>query len=165
MEILNLRKTKNGYLINGHIETIPNDENWLKAKQWVESKKELMPEATLHLLKLNKVNKIKQNCTAKKPLEIEVKLLDNTIENITFVGGDESASAIRGAIDLAKLLNEDYCKIWDINKKTWEISFEQTAIIMQKIAHKYREETYQKNDKIQEILNCTTIEELENVEC
>jgi len=46
MEILNLRKTANGYLINGTTETIAGDGNYQNALDWDESGKEVMAEYT-----------------------------------------------------------------------------------------------------------------------
>lgn len=43
IEILNLRKTKDGYLANGYIPLLPNDEQVFK---WVKDKKEVMPMFT-----------------------------------------------------------------------------------------------------------------------
>ena len=58
IEILNLRKTQNGYLINGLIETIPSDANYNNALKWVNDGKEVMSVYTEQdILNINKPNK------------------------------------------------------------------------------------------------------------
>jgi len=46
IEILNLRRTANGFLINGIHETAPGDENYQNALAWETSGKEVMPTYT-----------------------------------------------------------------------------------------------------------------------
>jgi len=46
IEILNIRKTVNGFLINGLTETIDGDENWKNVQKWIDDKKEVMIEFT-----------------------------------------------------------------------------------------------------------------------
>lgn len=43
IEILNLRKTKNGYLANGHIDLLGNDAQVI---QWLKDGKEVLPMFT-----------------------------------------------------------------------------------------------------------------------
>lgn len=107
----------------------------------------------LEELKTTKINEVK-DIDEKAPV---------TINDITFNGGDSSASAIAGAVQLAQTLGETGVKLWDINNIIVVYTFEEAMTISAQIAKAYRDTQLAKYEKIAEINACTTIEELEGV--
>lgn len=87
-----------------------------------------------------------------------------TINDITYNGGDSSASAIAGAIQLAQTLGETTVKLWDINNVIREYTFEEAMNVFTQIAKSYRDAMLKRQDTIMAINACTTIEELETIE-
>jgi len=92
---------------------------------------------------------IKEENKANNPLTLSVEVY-GTLEplDITFNGGDSSASAIKGAIDFAQMMEETTVTLWDINNINYEFDFDTATTIMASIAHKYRDEMFLRNEKI-----------------
>lgn len=84
-----------------------------------------------------------------------------TVNGTSVLGGDSSASAIAGAVQLAQSLGEAEVKLWGINNNISTYTFEEAMNISAKIAKAYRDTQLAKYEKIQEVNACTTIEELE----
>lgn len=122
----------------------------------------------MFLLDLNKVkqaqiNKIKQDCTSEENVLIDIELLDGTQKEVTFKGGDSSASAINGGVLSEQQSGKASVKIWDINKKNWEVSINEGIEIASIIANVYMLKQYHRNDLITRINEASTIDEIENV--
>lgn len=111
------------------------------------------PIKTLEELKTTKIN--------------EVKAIDEkasvTINDITYNGGDSSASAIAGAVQLAQALGELDVKLWDINNTIATYTFDEAMAISAQIAKTYRDTQFAKYEKIVEINACATFAELDAV--
>ena len=112
--------------------------------------------------KANKINEIKQDCTANDPVSLSVIFKDATTKNITFNGGDSSAAAISGAIELATTLGETQVALWDSNNIVHTgISFDEALSISVSIAKKYRDDMIKRQGLLNQIDAATTKEELE----
>ena len=135
---------------NGELYTFTDLEQaeWL-AQQPTQA--ELEAQAITDL-KVQKINSIELNPLAQV-----------TINGITYNGGDSSASAIAGAVQLAQALGELDVKLWDINNTIATYTFDEAMTISAQIAKTYRDTQFAKYAKIAEINSCTTIEELEAV--
>lgn len=110
---------------------------------------------TLEELKDLAIEQVKANSTAMSPV---------TINDITYNGGDSSASAISGAIQLAQGLGETDVKLWDVNNTIRTFTFEEAQTVAAQIAKAYRGAKFDDYQKIVTIKACTTIEELEAIE-
>jgi len=62
-----------------------------------------------------------------------------SFKNTFFKGGDESASAIAGAVTLANALGETKVNIIDINDKSIELTFDEALILSASIAKQWRD--------------------------
>ncbi len=106
----------------------------------------------------------------KEKLITEIKLRYNNLatapvliesENLTFNGGDASASAINSSISMDEMQGLTETKIWDVSNVVHTFSIDVAKGIAFQIANKYRETMYEKQNKLTEINNCVTIDELE----
>ena len=86
-----------------------------------------------------------------------------TIEGITYNGGDSSASAISGAVQLSQTLGESKVKLWDVNNVIREYTFKEAQLIAAQIAKVYRDAKYEVYQTIEELRNCSSVEELETL--
>lgn len=117
---------------------------------------------TLDEAKESQSFKIKQDCTANDPVSLSVTFKDATTKNITFNGGDSSAAAISGAIELATALGETEVALWDSNNIVHTgISFDEALSISVSIAKKYRDDMIKRQGLLNQIDAATTKEELE----
>jgi len=96
-------------------------------------------DAYLETLKSKKVQDILDNTNLKIPV---------TIGLYTYNGGDSSAAAIFGAINLAQSLLETTVGIWDINDVTRQYSFNDAMEIAKTIGQDYRTKAFARNDRI-----------------
>lgn len=108
----------------------------------------------LEELKTKEINIVTTNSTASDQV---------TYNEVTYNGGDSSASAINGAIELAQNLGEADVRLWDINNIIRTYTFEEATTIAAQIAKAYRDAKYNDYQKIEAINACTTIEELEAI--
>ena len=113
-----------------------------------------IPPPTFEELKSSAISNISSNSTAMSPV---------TIDGITYNGGDSSASAISGAVQLSQTLGETKVKLWDINNIIREYTFEEAQLIASQIAKVYRDSKYEVYQTIEELNNCSSIEELETL--
>jgi len=97
--------------------------------------------------KEQQIRDLKANCTAYEP----VTLLVNGV-NITFNGGDSSASAISGAVELSQSLGETTVGIWDVNNKIHTLTLEEAFEVAKAIALKYRTDMYNRQQQITAIM-------------
>lgn len=106
--------------------------------------------------KPQKVTEINNSNPANNPVTLTVNS-----QSITFNGGDASASAIVGAVDLAQKLGETSVKLWDIENVMRDFSFDDAMLISASIAKVWRDAMYERNNKLLAVKNATTSEELE----
>ena len=99
------------------------------------------------------IQNIKDNCTANNPVTLNVTDINNTELQVTFNGGDSSASAISGAITLAQSLGETSVGIWDIDNKITYYSFDMALLISKTIAKVWRDKMFERQNQIQEVIN------------
>ena len=88
IEILNVRKTTTGYLINGYIECMEGDVNYPDVLKWIDDKKEVMPLYTYEeitkeeiLIKVQKAKKYLDETDHKFGTDYTLKE-DETLEDI-----------------------------------------------------------------------------------
>ena len=79
--------------------------------------------------------------------EFKIKYLEAankifTYKNNHYKGGESSASAIAGAINLAQALGESNCKIVDANDKSHDLTFGSAATLSASIAKQWRDTFY-----------------------
>ena len=106
---------------------------------------------------VDKINTIKSfyKAYAKEPV---------TVNTVTYNGGDSSASAIKGAIDLAQLNGEFDVTLWDIDNVLHKnISFMDALTIVQTIATQYRNRMFERCMKLAEANAATTQAELDAI--
>lgn len=72
---------------------------------------------------------------------VEVTIPEGTF---TFVGGEGSAAAINGAVDLAEVLNEPTVLITDVTKQARELSHASARIVAANIAKSWRDAFFKK---------------------
>lgn len=120
-----------------------------------------IPSKTLTELKQEKIIEISQNNPANNHVTIDVDLANGTQTTLTFNGGDASAAAIKGGIELAQNLAETTVKVWDIKNKIYEFTFEEALVISATIGATWRNYMYERNNKLEAIENAATLEELE----
>jgi hypothetical protein len=111
-------------------------------------------QVKLKIMKIEKAKEIKQ-ANSFAPVEVN---------GVMYNGGDGSASAIAGAVELAQALGETEVKLWDVNNIIATYTFEEAMNISAQIAKTYRDTQFAKYEKIAEINACTTIEELDAIE-
>ncbi|NQY22838.1 MAG: hypothetical protein HRT41_02310 [Campylobacteraceae bacterium] len=100
---------------------------------------ELIPKKTItELLKEVKEKKIAEF----KIIYLEAANKDFIYKSNSYKGGESSASAIAGAINLAQALSESNCKIIDSNDEPHELTFESAAILSASIAKEWRDTFY-----------------------
>lgn len=109
-----------------------------------------------NMTKSQKTTEINNNNPAYNPVTLTVNG-----QSITFNGGDASASAIAGAVDLAQKLGETNVKLWDIENVMRDFSFDDAMLISASIAKVWRDAMYERNNKLLAIKNATSSEELE----
>ena len=74
-----------------------------------------------------------------------------TVDLITYNGGDSSASAINGAIQLAEANAESDVSLWDVDNVLYAgVSFTDALLIAQTIATQYRDRMFERSAKIAE---------------
>ena len=74
-----------------------------------------------------------------------------TVDLITYNGGDSSASAINGAIQLAQANTEPDMSLWDVDNVLYAgVSFTDAMLIAQTIATQYRDRMFERSAKIAE---------------
>ncbi len=79
MEILNVRKTENGYLINGYIECVEGDNNYPNVLKWIKDKKEVMPLYTKEEIAKNlERDKWQKYSNYENDLTIDIVIDENT---------------------------------------------------------------------------------------
>lgn len=86
-----------------------------------------------------------------------------TVNGTTYNGGDSSASAIAGAVQLAQALGETDVKLWDIDNVVGTYTFDEAMNIAAQIAKAYRDKQFTKYELIAKINACESIEELEAI--
>jgi hypothetical protein len=90
--------------------------------------------------------------------------VSDTILNITWNGGDSSASAINGAISLAEAAGEHDVTLWDINNINHpNIDFTTAKQIAAEIALTYRQIMFERNNKIAQVEAANTLDEVESI--
>jgi hypothetical protein len=94
-------------------------------------------------LKDRKRDEIKAQYRTHPPVEVD---------GIMWNGGDASASAINGAVQLAQAAGETDVTLWDANDVNHpNISFEQAQNIAAQIALAYRQRMFERNQKLAEV--------------
>ena len=111
-------------------------------------------KSDLTLIKQRKIDAIKETTFADAPI---------TINDVTFNGGIESASAIQAAINLSTILGEESVALWDIHNQVRTFTIQEATNIALEIGKKYREVMYLRQHKIQEVLVSTTLEAINAV--
>ncbi len=127
-----------GPIKNGHTLLKPTQfDKWNDAtKSWIED---------IELIRASKLNDIKNI--------YEIEANKNVVYNeVTYKGGESSASAIAGAVDLAKALGETTAKIIDVNDDENLLSFEEAMKLSAQIAHQWRE-AFLKYKKLKRTIN------------
>ncbi len=152
MEILNIRKTIVGYLINGYIECVEGDNNYQDVLKWIDDKKEIMPLYTKDESIEIKIQNIKNNFIKDEPLLITVTLFDGTKKDITFNTASISAIAIETSVKLSQDLNEASTKIWDVNNVVYKFDFNEANRIKNLIAKAYRDRILERQRLISEVI-------------
>lgn len=132
----------------------PNSNSKWENNMWVND---------IVLQKQNKTIEIKNNAPSLEPSTFLCTPVGEPEQELTFNGGDSSASAILGAVNLAKARGENKVKLWDINNKNHEFTIQDGLEIAQNIAIDYSDVMYQRNDKLQQIENATTEQEIKDV--
>lgn len=90
--------------------------------------------------RLRRIEEIKDQYKTHPPVEVN---------GVLWSGGDSSASAINGAIQLAQAAGESDTTLWDVYDQNHEnISFEYAAQIAKSIALAYRTRMLERNNKI-----------------
>ena len=102
-----------------------------------------------------KIQEVKSSCTSTNPVEVL---------GVMYNGGDSSAGAISGAVQLAEALSETVVNLWDIDNVVREYSLAEALSISAQIGKAYRDEMLVRQAKIAEINACTTVAELDLVE-
>lgn len=98
--------------------------------------------------KADKIRVINETNTSRSPV---------LINGVTYHGGDLSAIAIKGAIDLALSKNEPSVKIWDVNDLTQVYTFAEANHIAVTIADEYQTKQFTTKDRITAV-NAITID-------
>jgi hypothetical protein len=112
-----------------------------------QSVEDLKVQREQESVKQEAINEIKASCTAYDSVTLIVGGQD-----ITFNGGDSSASAISGAVELANSLGETTVGIWDINNKVHTLSIVDAFEVAKQIALKYRTDMYNRQNQITALL-------------
>jgi len=95
-------------------------------------------------LKANKIQALKEKTNLSAPV---------TIGLVTYNGGESSASAIMGGVNLANLNQETNISIWDINDTVRVYSITDAMSIVNTIALAYRDSVLTRQNKITAINN------------
>lgn len=114
------------------------------SKTWIED---------IELLRVLKLNDI------KNIYEIEANK-NISFDEVIYKGGESSAKAIAGAVDLAKALGETTAKIIDAHDNENFLNFEKTMKLSTQIAHQWREAFFKYKELKREINNENNIEKL-----
>ena len=112
---------------------------------------EISIEKQLETAKEKMIKIIKEECKAYEPV---------TINGITYNGGEGSASAISGAVQLAQKLGELEVSLWDIDNIVRIYILEEAFDISAQIAKVYRDEMLIRQNMIMQVNNATTLDEL-----
>lgn len=132
-----------------------NDFIYLDDKTKVES--EVVNEANILAFKKMKDNKIEMLATtyqteSTKPV---------SYKNVLYKGGDASASAIAGAVQLAQSLGESNVKIIASDDSANEMSFDEALELSGLIAKAWRTAFFRYKKLKVQISNAATVEELD----
>ena len=156
MNIKEIRNTETneltGYQINydTHIRSTIDLED-SEVQEWIAEGNTPEPaytdEELANFKKQKQIAEIKANCTAYDPVALSVNEV-----NITFNGGDSSASAISGAVELAQSLGETTVGIWDVNNKIHTLTLVEAFEVAKQIALKYRTDMYNRQQQITAIM-------------
>lgn len=98
-----------------------------------------------------------------KRIYIEQSNANITYKNVIYKGGESSASAIAGAVNLAKSLNESDVTIIDFEDKSNTLSFEEALELSSLLAKSWRESFFKYKELKRQVSIVTTIEELEQI--
>jgi hypothetical protein len=137
------------------IAMIGKDFIYLDDKTKVES--EVINEANILAFKKMKDNKIEMLATtyrteSTKPVPYK---------DILYKGGDASASAIAGAVELAQSLQETEVKIIDVDDKPNIMTFSEALELSGLIAKAWRTAFFRYKELKVQISNAATVEELD----
>lgn len=160
MEILNLRKTTNGYLINGYMETVVGDENYQDALDWDNSGKEVMVALTdaelLEQAKASKLQQIKDDYSIADAIPV----LHNTV---TYKGGESSAKGIRDYLEGNRLEGITIHHIWDINGTEKPYTDSEANAVLIAVNAPVRDNSFNKKNRKVALAVATTITEVEAI--
>lgn len=113
----------------------------------------------------NKVKEAKEEKIKRINQLFESKAIENvTINNSIYKGGDVSASAINGAITLAKVEGVPTVDIWDADKVTRTYTISEAEQIAYVIGKTYAGFMYRRNELISAVNACTTVSEINAIE-
>jgi len=137
------------------IAMIGKDFIYLDTKENVES--EVINEANILAFKKMKDNKIEMLATtyqteSTKPV---------SYKEVLYKGGDASASAIAGAVQLAQSLGESNVKIIASDDSSNEMSFDEALELSGLIAKAWRTAFFRYKELKLQISNAATVEELD----
>ncbi|MDY0212547.1 MAG: DUF4376 domain-containing protein [Desulfuromonadaceae bacterium] len=131
-----------------------SDENgrptWIQVHEYTEAD-------LLDMERVKAIATIKAKCTER--------LRDTvTVDGITWTGGEQSAAAINGAIELAQAAGEATVTLWDVNNiNHLGLSLAQARQIAAQIALVYRGKMYQRNDKIAQVNAAQSAEDIASI--
>jgi len=137
------------------IAMIGKDFIYLDDKTKIES--EVINEANILAFKKMKDNKIEMLATTYRTESTK----NITYKNVVYKGGESSASAIAGAVTLAKSLQELEVKIIDINDDENFMSFDEALQLSGMIAKSWRDAFFRYKELKRQISNAATVEELD----
>jgi len=126
-----------GYRVGNYLEN-PELEEWIAEGNITES--EFSPEQLVAISHADIKKQYKE--LAIRPIEIN---------GITFNGGDSSAAAINGSIQLDELAGKTETMIWDVDNVNHTFTIEEAKNIAATIGKAYRDIMYQRNDELNTI--------------
>ena len=85
-----------------------------------------------------------------------------TYNGVTYKGGDSSAAAIQGAVELAQSEGETDVEIWDVNSNREVYTFAEALGISAHIAKVYREKAFAAQDRAV-LISTATLESIETI--
>lgn len=138
---------------DGTIELLPNPivKNHIGLEEITEDEFSLLLAEKNAPTVEDEIAKVKVESTASDPVAVEVTLANGTVQEITFNGGDSSASAISGAVQLSTIVGESTVKLWDVEDELYDVTLEEATRISVQIATVYRDAMYARQEAISAI--------------